>query len=247
MTGSLDGKVALITGGASGIGAAIAALFAREGAAVAIADRNAALGATVAESLEGATFHQIDVADEASVAAAVGAVEAAHGTIDILVNCAGVVQEIPFLSMTTEEWDRMIGIHLRGSFLVTRYVAPIMARRNSGRVIFISSQLAVKGGTDVSHYAAAKAGIVGFAKSLAMELVAKGILVNSIAPGPIVTPMFESSFTEEWQRQKRAELPLGRFGSPEEVAPTALLLASSPGGDLYLGQTLHPNSGDVMP
>jgi 3-oxoacyl-[acyl-carrier protein] reductase len=113
-------------------------------------------------------------------------------------------------------------------------------------VINLASQLAIKGGVSLSHYSAAKAGVIGLTKSLALEVASAGVLVNAIAPGPIETPMVDG-ISAQWKREKMAELPLGRFGRPEEVAPTAVLLASSPGGDLYVGQTLGPNSGDVMP
>lgn len=110
----------------------------------------------------------------------------------------------------------------------------------------MASQLGIKGGINISHYIAAKAGVVGLTKVLARELATSNILVNTIAPGPIATP-FVSGFTDEWKSNKSDELPRGKFGAPDEVAPTALLLASSPGGDNYTGQTLGPNGGDVMP
>lgn len=110
----------------------------------------------------------------------------------------------------------------------------------------LASQLGIKGGVGLAHYSAAKAGVIGFTKAVALEVAADNVLVNAIAPGPIDTPMVEG-ITEDWKAAKRAELPLGRFGVPEEVAPSAVLLASDPGGNLYVGQTLGPNSGDVMP
>jgi 3-oxoacyl-[acyl-carrier protein] reductase len=121
-----------------------------------------------------------------------------------------------------------------------------MRAQRWGRIITISSQLGIKGGVGLAHYSAAKAGVLGFTKSLALEVAADNVLVNAIAPGPIETPLVEGT-SAEWKRAKRAELPLGRFGTPEEVAPSALLLASDPGGNLFVGQTLGPNSGDVMP
>jgi 3-oxoacyl-[acyl-carrier protein] reductase len=121
-----------------------------------------------------------------------------------------------------------------------------MLERGGGRIINIASQLGIKGGTGLTHYVAAKAGVIGMTKAMALELAEHNILVNAIAPGPIVTPLIEG-LSEEWKAAKQAELPIGRFGQAHEVAPTALLLASSPAGDLYTGQTLGPNSGDVMP
>ena len=121
-----------------------------------------------------------------------------------------------------------------------------MVAAGQGRIINIASQLALKGGESLVHYSAAKAGVIGLTKALARELAPHGVLVNAIAPGPIETPLVDG-ISPEWKRAKQAELPLGRFGQPEEVSPTALLLASSPGGDIYVGQVLGPNSGDVMP
>jgi 3-oxoacyl-[acyl-carrier protein] reductase len=148
--------------------------------------------------------------------------------------------------MSLAQWQQTIDVDLTGVFLMCRAVVPGMVGRGFGRVVNIASQLALKGGTSLSHYSAAKAGVIGLTKSLALEVAGNGVLVNAIAPGPIETPLVEG-ISADWKTAKQAELPLGRFGKPEEVAPTAVLLASSPGGDLYVGQTLGPNSGDVMP
>jgi 3-oxoacyl-[acyl-carrier protein] reductase len=145
-----------------------------------------------------------------------------------------------------EMWDEMIRVDLRSVFLCTRAVLPGMLEREWGRVISIASQLGIKGASALAHYCAAKAGVIGFTKSLAQEVAGRGVLVNAIAPGPIETPILDG-LSEEWKAAKRAELPLGRFGVPEEVAPTAVLLAAEPDSNLYVGQVLGPNSGDVMP
>jgi 3-oxoacyl-[acyl-carrier protein] reductase len=121
-----------------------------------------------------------------------------------------------------------------------------MVAQGSGRVVNVASQLGIKGGESLVHYSAAKAGVIGLTKALAREVAPHGVLVNAIAPGPIETPLV-AGISEDWKIAKRAELPLGRFGLPHEIAPTAVLLASDPGGNLYVGQTLGPNSGDVMP
>ncbi|MDQ2745142.1 MAG: SDR family oxidoreductase, partial [Chloroflexota bacterium] len=148
--------------------------------------------------------------------------------------------------MSLAQWNETLSIDLSGVFLCCREVVPQMRDQKWGRIINIASQLALKGGVGLSHYSAAKAGVIALTKSLALELAADNVLVNAIAPGPIETPLVEG-ISEGWKAAKRAELPLGRFGKTSEVAPTALLLASDPGGNLYLGQTLGPNSGDVMP
>lgn len=246
----LNNKVAVITGGGSGIGAEIAKLFAANGAAIAILDRDATAGEAVVEELNstGAStvFAQVDVTDSESTKQAIDTVAAQLGGIDILVTAAGILEEKPMIAMTEADFDRTVDIDLKGVFLAGRWTLPHLQARGGGRIINIASQLGIKGGTGLVHYVAAKAGVIGMTKAMALELAPEGILVNAIAPGPVETPLLKG-VTEEWKRAKQAELPLGRFGTPAEIAPTALLLASSPGGDIYVGQTLGPNSGDVMP
>ncbi|NIZ91286.1 SDR family NAD(P)-dependent oxidoreductase [Kineococcus rubinsiae] len=243
--GALDGRVALVTGAASGMGAAIAHAYAAEGAQLVLADRDADRLTAAAAEL-GAEAHALDVTDADAVREVVDGVAASRGRLDVLVNCAGILTEVPLLEMDVETFDEMIAVDLRSVFLCSRFAAPHMVAAGWGRIISIASQLALKGGESLAHYSAAKAGVLGFTKAAARELAPHGVLVNAIAPGPILTPMIDG-LSEEWKAAKQAELPLGRFGRPEEVAPTAVLLASDPGGTLYVGQTLGPNSGDVMP
>jgi 3-oxoacyl-[acyl-carrier protein] reductase len=246
----LEGKVAAITGGGSGIGAAIAMLFAQEGADVALLDRNEQHAAAVtdeASAFGGRTAAlAVDVTDGEAMRRLMDDVAARFGGIDILVSAAGILDETPLLEMSEATFDQTLAVDLKGVFLAARWAAPHMVERGGGRIINIASQLGLKGGVGLTHYVAAKAGVIGMTKAMALELAEHNILVNAIAPGPIVTPLIEG-LSEEWKAAKQAELPIGRFGQAHEVAPTALLLASSPGGDLYTGQTLGPNSGDVMP
>ncbi|MCO4273260.1 SDR family oxidoreductase [Pseudarthrobacter sp. HLT3-5] len=230
-----DGRAVVITGGASGIGQAIADAFRDNGDRVVVLDR-----------ADGKGIVQVDVSDEASVRAAFAAARAELGSVDILVNSAGLLTESPLEDMTLAMWNETIAVDLTGVFLCCREVVGEMRRQKWGRIINIASQLAIKGGSGLSHYSAAKAGVVGLTKALALEAAVDNVLVNSIAPGPIETPLVDG-ISADWKAAKRAGLPLQRFGLPAEVAPTALLLASDPGGNLYVGQTLGPNSGDVMP
>ncbi|MCU1564975.1 MAG: 3-oxoacyl-ACP reductase [Arthrobacter sp.] len=229
------GRAVVVTGGASGIGAAIAAAFTDNGDRVVVMDRVSGNG-TIG----------VDVADEASVQAAFVEARERLGSIDVLVNSAGLLTESPLESMSLDKWNETIAVDLTGVFLCCREVVGEMRQQKWGRIINIASQLAIKGGVGLSHYSAAKAGVVGLSKALALEMAADNVLVNCIAPGPIDTPLVEG-ISESWKAAKRAELPLGRFGTAAEVAPAALLLASDPGGNLFVGQTLGPNSGDVMP
>jgi 3-oxoacyl-[acyl-carrier protein] reductase len=241
----LLGRTALVTGAASGIGRAVAAHFLRAGARVVLLDRSAAVHAVAAElGAHGAVT--ADLADEREVARAVAEAEGVLGRIDVLVSSHGILTEAPVVDMDLATWQRTIDVDLTSVFLVTRAVLPGMLARRDGRIIQIASQLGQKGGVGLAHYAAAKAGVIAFTKSLALEVSASNVLANVIAPGPIETPLVDA-ISEDWKAAKRRELPLGRFGTVDEVAPVAVMLAADPDGNLFVGQTLGPNSGDVMP
>jgi 3-oxoacyl-[acyl-carrier protein] reductase len=246
----LKGRRAVVTGAAGGIGGAIARAYAQQGARLLLVDRDAARLREVASACAalGAEVQAVE-ADIGSVEGAdstVGSCVRHYGGIDILVNNAGLLTQASCIDLTVEMWDEMLRVDLRSVFLCTRLALPHMIGQRWGRIISTASQLGIKGGAELSHYAAAKAGVIGFTKSVALEVSQHNVLVNAIAPGPIHTPLVEG-ISERWKQAKAAELPLRRFGEPEEVAPTAVLLASEPGGNLYCGQTLGPNSGDVMP
>lgn len=245
----LSGRIALVTGAASGIGAGIAVAFAREGADVVVADmaapeQSADVIAAIKEYGREALLVRTDVSDAASVRAMADQAIARFGRVDILVNNAGIFTESLLEDMPVEDWDRVVGTNLRGVFLCTRMLIGQMLERGDGRIINIASQLGQIGGAAVAHYSASKAGVIGLTKALAREVSSRGVLVNAIAPGPIETPLLDSE-TEGWRSAKLAELPIGRFGTVDEVTPTAVLLASSD-GSYYVGQTLGPNGGDVM-
>ena len=249
MAGKLAGKVAVITGGARGIGGTIATAFAAEGADVVIADvLDADAAGPVLSSIAAAGRRHLlvrtDVSDEQQVRAMVDAALAEFGRIDILVNDAGTFSQSNLAELEVSEWDRVISVNLRGVFLVTRFVLPGMLEQKSGKIINIASQLGQIGGVEMVHYSASKAGVIGLTKALAREVSTQGIHVNAIAPGPILTDMMAEE-TEEWAARKLAELPMARFGEVHEVAPTAVFLASDD-SSYYVGQTLCPNGGDVM-
>ena len=238
---------AVVTGGASGIGRAVAAHLARAGARVLIADLDGARAEATASTLREAggrvTAITTDVADVASVEAMFEAAER-DGPVTLLVNNAGHVHQSPFEALEVAAFDRMIAVHLRGTFLCCRRAVPGMLAAGGGAIVNIASQLGQIGGVELAHYAAAKAGIIGMTKSMARELSRRGVMVNAVAPGPIDTDLV-LNLSPEWRRAKLSELPLGRFGTPEDVAETVAFLAS-PAAALYAGQTLGPNSGDVM-
>ncbi|MET4167038.1 MULTISPECIES: SDR family NAD(P)-dependent oxidoreductase [Gordonia] len=245
MTGLLDGRRALVTGAASGIGRAIAAAYVAEGAVVTLADRDTRVE-EVADEVGARRGVVLDATIEAEVDGLVNQIVDDDGGLDILVCSHGILTQSPTVDMPTELWRETVDIDLTSVFLLNRAALRPMLAQGSGRIVNVASQLAIKGGVSLAHYAAAKAGVIAMSKSIALETAAQGVLVNAIAPGPIDTPMVDV-IDDEWKRSKRAELPLGRFGRPEEIAPVAVLLASDPGGNLFVGQVLGPNSGDVMP
>ncbi|OBF33027.1 3-oxoacyl-ACP reductase [Mycobacterium sp. ACS1612] len=245
MTKVLDGRRALVTGAASGIGHAIATAFVEAGAVVTAADRDPEVMG-LAATMGARRAHVLDVTVESAVDAVVSDIVENDGGLDILVCSHGILTQAPAVDMSTERWQETLDVDLTGVFLLNRAALRPMLQQRSGRIINIASQLAIKGGVSLAHYAAAKAGVIALTKSIALETADQGVLANVIAPGPIDTRMV-AGIDEDWKRDKRAELPLGRFGTPDEIAPTAVLLASEPGGNLYVGQVLGPNSGDVMP
>lgn len=246
--GRLSGKKCLVTGGGQGIGRAIALAFAREGASIGLLDQNrATLEATLADAKRlGAEAMGVagDVSEETSATAAVREAEAVLGGIDVLVNNAGIMSYSTLETMPVEMWDQMIAINLRSVFLCSRLVIPGMKARGWGRIINLGSQLAQKGAPELVHYGASKAGVIGFTRSLARELIGFGITVNAICPGPIDTELSRTN-PPKWKAELIRQIPIGRYGEVEEVAPTAVLLASDE-GSFYVGATLNPNGGDLM-
>ncbi len=244
--GKLDGRVAIVTGAATGLGRGIAMLYAAEGADVAVLDRNGPGAEAVAKAIRALGRRsfpvQVDVSDEASVKIAIAAAIEALGPPDILVNNAGIATVSLLEDMQTAMWDEMIRVNLSSVFFCTRAVLPHMRARQYGRIINISSQLAHKGGEGMAHYAAAKAGVLGLTRSLAYEVTRDNIAVNAICPGPLLTDM---RLPPEWAAKKQNELVIGRQGRVEEVAPTALLLATEEAA-FYVGATFNPNGGDIM-
>lgn len=228
------GGVALVTGAASGIGAAVAARLAGRGWPVA--------GMDLRESETDLPL-TADVTDAAAVRGAAQRAERELGPVSLLVTVAGYYEMAPVSDISVDAWRRMLDVHLGGTRNACAAVLPGMIEREEGRVITISSELALGGGEDDAHYAAAKGAIIGFTKSLAAEVADRGVLVNSVAPGPTDTPLLAPD--SPWREPAYLEtLPLRRLVRPEEIAETVLFLAEE--GDYFCGQVLSPNAGAVI-
>lgn len=245
----LDGTI-VITGAAGGIGGAIAKAFARQGATLVLVDRDQdglkeiAAACEAAGAAKSLTF-SCDVFQETDIDQLFIDVADVLGRVDVLVNCSGVISECALEDMSLAEWQHIVTGNLDSVFLACRAVLPVMKKQGAGRIINIASQIGQRGAPRFAHYAAAKAGVIALTKSLAREVAQAGILVNAVAPGPVLTK-FNATLDPETLADTASKLPLGRAAQPEEIAGAVLLLASDPGGNVFVGQTLCPNSGDVM-
>ena len=264
----LEGRVAVVTGGGSGIGKAICLRLAENGAKVAVLDVNEDAAAQAADAAGGAAVHA-DVSDSASVDAALAQAESALGPVDVWVNNAGVaaaaqaervnpraeqqLAEAASGAITTplealvrlpdDEWRRLLAVHLDGTFFGTRAAARSMARRGTGSIVNIASICGISGCAGYPHYSAAKGGILAFTRAVAKELIVQGVRVNAIAPGFIETPTTAIT-SDRLQASLRLQTPLGRYGRPDEVAATVAFLASDD-ASLFVGATLSPNGGII--
>lgn len=226
MNGLLEGKVAVVTGGAQGIGLAIAQLFSEHGATVVIADLQLAAAEKAAASLpEPATGVSCDVAQLDQVEAMLAAVQQDHGTLDVLVNNAGLTRDATMRKMTPEDFDLVLQVNLRGTWNGVRTAAGIMREQGHGAIVNLSSISGKVGFVGQTNYSAAKAGIVGLTKAAAKEVAFQNVRVNAVQPGLIRTAMTEAMPQRIWD-QKLAEIPIGRAGEPSEVASVVLFLAS---------------------
>ncbi len=241
-------KIAVVTGGAQGIGREIALLFAREGADVALIDRDAEALEKTRVEVEGLGRRALALAADVSSAeetrGAVNKIIDSMGRIDILVNNAGVTRDGFLLRMSEADWDTVIAVNLKGAFNMTRAAAKPMLKQRAGRIINIASVIGLVGNAGQANYAASKAGIIGFTKSAAKELASRGITANAIAPGFIETRM-TGALPDDVRQKMLAGIPLGRYGTPAEVANAALFLASGL-SEYVTGQTIVVDGGLVM-
>lgn len=247
----LSGKVALITGSSSGIGAGVASAFAREGAAVVVnhpsaTERRAAeeVCARIASAGGQAIAVEADVSDEGACGRLVDACVARFGRLDILVNNAGIAAAAPIETIPVEVWDRIIAVHLRGTFLMTRRVLPLLYAQGSGRIINTASQLAYKGAPGFAHYTAAKGAIVSFTRSVALEIGDRGVTINCVAPGATRTPIL-ADVPPDLLEQIRRAIPVGRIAEVDDIVPSYVFLAGEDGRHFH-GQCISPNGGDLF-
>ncbi len=249
--GKLENKRALVTGSSSGIGAGVALAFAREGADVVVnypgpEQRQAA--EKIAEQVRAAGRRsnaiQADVSEPGQVARLVEGATAAFGGIDILVNNAGIAGSNAVEDITIAEWDRMIAVHLRSVFLVTRLVLPMMYRQDGGKIVNTASQLAYKASAGLSHYVAAKAAIIAFTRCLALEIGGRNVNANCVAPGATRTPIL-AGVSDDLMAEIESAIPKGRLAEVDDIVPSYVFLASDEARH-YQGQCISPNGGDAF-
>ena len=248
---SFDGRVALVTGSSSGIGAGVAAALAAAGARVAInypgaAQREAAeeVAQEIAVTGRDPLVVRADVSKEEDVAAMVTSVERELERIDVLINNAGIANVAPLHEMSVAQWDELIAVHLRGVFLCTRAALGAMYARNYGRIVSTASQLAYKGAPGLTHYTAAKGGIVSFTRSLALEIGERNVTANCVAPGATRTPILDG-LPAEMLEAIRQSIPKGRLAEVEDIVPADVFLASEEARHIT-GQCISPNGGDAF-
>ncbi len=242
---ALQGEIALVTGASRGIGAAIAAALATAGATVIGTATSAAGAAAISESI-GASGRGIvlDIADDDSVQAAIKNIQAAEGSPTILVNNAGITRDNLLMRMKADEWDDVIATNLSGAFKMSKACLRGMMKAKRGRIVSIASVIGIMGNAGQANYAAAKAGIIGFSKSLAREIGSRNITVNVVAPGFIDTDMTRV-LPEDQKLAMLSQIPLNRLGEGREIADAVVFLAS-PAGAYITGETLHVNGGMLM-
>lgn len=243
----LEGRVALVTGASRGIGAIIAARLARAGASVGVnyrssQDRAAEVVDSITNQGGEAMLVPADVSEEKSAEAAVKQVVDRWGRIDILVNNAGITRDRLLLRMTVADWDQVLNVDLRGAFLCTKYVMPHLIRQRQGRIVNISSVVGIGGNPGQANYAAAKAGLIGFTKSVAREVASRNVTVNALAPGFIDSGGMVDQLSDEARQKILSRIPMGHFGSGKDVAEAVLFLCSS-GAGYITGQVLTIDGG----
>lgn len=242
--GAIENKIAIVTGGGGGIGGAIVRRFAREGAKIAVADIEAGTAKTTAAELAEAGTETLplvsDVTKKKSVGQMIQAVLDRWGRIDILVNVAGGAERKPVVDMTAADWDHVVDMNLKSVFLCSQAALPTMLERKYGKIVNISSIYGFTGNATRSSYAAAKAGVAAFTKSLALEVVNDGINVNAVAPGRVTTPRVRNRYSDKAWAAAVAQVPMGRAATPEEIASAVLFLVTDE-NSYVTGQTIHIN------